>query len=89
MTVGTPVVATRCGGPEDIVQDGVGVLVPKEDPDALAAGLEEVLANRSSYAPDRLRAHALDRFGWDHVARQYVDLFEETLATTCESPREE
>src|SRR5262249_39107193 len=35
LACGTPVVSTRCGGPEDIVTDEVGVLVPTEDPEAL------------------------------------------------------
>ncbi len=80
LACGTPVVATRCGGPEDIVTDEVGVLVPKEDPEALAGALEKVLASRGTYSPARLREHALGRFGWDTVARRYVDLFHEILA---------
>src|SRR5262249_30211794 len=32
LACGTPVVATRCGDPEDIVTDQVGVLVERENP---------------------------------------------------------
>ena len=36
LACGTPVVATSCGGPEDIVTDAVGRLVPVENAEALA-----------------------------------------------------
>jgi glycogen(starch) synthase len=46
MAVGRPVVAASSGGIVDLVVDGVtGVLVPPEDPAALAAGLETVLSD--------------------------------------------
>lgn len=64
---GTPVVATRSGGPEDIVREGVGVLVPPNDPAELADAISGVLARRESYEPDRLRHYALTRFSWDRV----------------------
>lgn len=72
---GIPVVGTRCGGPEDIINEEVGVLVPKEDDNALAAGIESVLDNRHNYDPARLRAYALEEFGWDSVARRTIDLY--------------
>jgi glycosyltransferase involved in cell wall biosynthesis len=79
LACGTPVVATRCGGPEDIVTDEVGVLVPTEDPEALADGIEHVLARRQHYAAERLRAHVLDRFGFDAVGQRLAALYHEVL----------
>ena len=40
---GRPVVATRCGGPEDIVHEGNGWLVPPGDPAALAAAMDQAV----------------------------------------------
>ncbi len=46
MAAGRPVVATRVGGAEEMIDDGVtGVLVPPSDAQALAAGLTTVLAS--------------------------------------------
>ncbi|HEX2017254.1 MAG TPA: glycosyltransferase family 4 protein [Solirubrobacteraceae bacterium] len=49
MAVGTPVVATRVGGLEEVVSDGVnGRLVAPGDPPALAAAVLDVLARADS-----------------------------------------
>jgi glycosyltransferase involved in cell wall biosynthesis len=43
---GVPVVATRSGGSREIVRDGQdGLLVPPEDPEALAAALHRLLGD--------------------------------------------
>lgn len=80
LACGTPVVATRCGGPEDIVTDEVGRLVPPEDPPALAEAIAEVLSHRSRYDPATLRAYALERFAWEGVVARTVALYDEAIA---------
>ena len=59
---GLPVVATRSGGHPEMVQDGVtGLLVPPDDPKALARALERLLDEglrttlQKAGAPSRLR----------------------------------
>ena len=50
----TPVVASRVGGVPDIVRDReTGVLVPAEDPEAVASAMPSMLA-----APEQARAMA-------------------------------
>jgi len=57
MAAGTPVVATDVGGVADVVRDGdTGLLVPPEDPAALAAAIVRVL--RDDELAERLRAAA-------------------------------
>jgi teichuronic acid biosynthesis glycosyltransferase TuaC len=79
LACGTPVVATRCGGPEEVVNDRVGRLVPIEDEEALASAIEDVLAHRERYDPRQLRRYALEGFSWDTIARRTVDLYEAAL----------
>ena len=79
LACGTPVVATRCGGPEDIVDDKVGVLVPKENEEALAMAMDNVLTRRDQFDATRLRAYALENFSWEHIAHRTVALYAETL----------
>jgi glycosyltransferase involved in cell wall biosynthesis len=79
LACGTPVVATRCGGPEEIVNERVGVLVPAEDPEALASGIEHVLDHQADYDPVKLRAHALENFGLESVGRRLLGVYEDAL----------
>lgn len=79
LACGTPVVATRCGGPEDIVNDQVGVLVPPEDPEALAKGIQHVLDRRKDFDPVRLRAYALEHFGLESVGKRLASLYDEAF----------
>jgi glycosyltransferase involved in cell wall biosynthesis len=64
MAVGLPVVATRCGGPEEIVEDGVsGVLVPPQSPREMASALRRVLMDPRDLgreAAERVRAFSLE-----------------------------
>jgi len=80
LACGTPVVATRCGGPEDIVTDQVGVLVEPENPLALADGIERVLNRPGVFDPIALRAYALDRFSWERISKQYLELYKQAVA---------
>jgi glycosyltransferase involved in cell wall biosynthesis len=76
---GVPVVGTRSGGVPEFVEDGVtGLLVSPQDPAALAAGLQRLLADAG--LRERLaragRAQAEERFGlaerYDAVAAVYA-----------------
>jgi glycosyltransferase involved in cell wall biosynthesis len=60
MAAGTPVVATDVGGVRDLVQTGrTGVLVPPEDPAALAEAIRHVLQDDAEAHRLRVAAHAL------------------------------
>jgi glycosyltransferase involved in cell wall biosynthesis len=72
MAAGTPVAATTVGGVPDVVGPGEALLVPPEDPAALAAALRSLMQDaaaargRAAAATERLRAYDaglwLDRY---------------------------
>jgi glycosyltransferase involved in cell wall biosynthesis len=82
LACGTPVVATRCGGPEDIVDDEVGLLVPPDDASALADGIDHVLGNRDRYQAAALRERALARFATEVVTAQVAAVYDEVVGLT-------
>lgn len=75
LACGTPVVATRCGGPEEIVDPTVGMLVSPGDPEALADALVSVLHRPAAYPVDTLRRYALDRFGWPRIVETIYERY--------------
>ncbi|MCC6500693.1 MAG: glycosyltransferase [Anaerolineales bacterium] len=79
LACGTPVVATRCGGPEDVVTDAVGTLVPTEDPASLADAMATMLAHRQDYDSQYLRRYAAEKFSWQRVAAQTIELYRSAL----------
>ena len=81
---GTPVVATRCGGPEEILTDETGQLTDVDDAAALAIAIESTL-NRS-YDRAALRRYAVDRFGSSAAAERLGRLYERVTGLARPAP---
>lgn len=81
MASGVPVVATRVGGIEEVVEDGVnGLLVEKEDPRALAQGILKLL--KDGGLRERLVRNGLATaraFPWERTAREVDAVYAELL----------
>jgi glycosyltransferase involved in cell wall biosynthesis len=77
---GRPVVATRCGGPDDIVHAGNGWLVPPGDPAALAAAMDEAVDQRGRHDAAALRSDAVARFSSAAVGESLARLYERVAA---------
>lgn len=85
MSFGVPVLATSVGGVPEIIDEekGNGVLVPPDDPDALAQRLAALLTDDSARQAIGLRGQRslLPRFSPDHRAGEIVGLYHELLRT--------
>jgi starch synthase len=80
MACSTAVVASRVGGIPEVVADGeTGLLVPPEDPAALATALNTLLRDpgRAAAMGRAGRERAVDEFSWDAVAVQTAALYAE------------
>ena len=77
---GKPVIATRCGGPEFIVNDVNGRLVDVGDIDSLAGTMQWMAANWSNFDPIVIREDFEKRFSRIAVVKQLCDLYQ-SLAT--------
>jgi glycosyltransferase involved in cell wall biosynthesis len=82
MATGRAIVATRSGGPQEAIEDGVsGILTPIEDPAALAAALERALASRELRVQlgEHAREVAVARFSLAATVAKYEALYDRLL----------
>lgn len=86
LACGKPVVATRCGGPEELVtSDAVGRLVPVADVEAMTIALREVCQRLPTFEPARIRDH-VRRFAFPEVARDLHAIYGELAARSRSVP---
>lgn len=82
LAVGTPTISTEVGGTPEIIDDGeTGLLVPPDDPPALADAIGRLQSN-----PDEARrigangqSHVRNNLTWAVAAEQFEALFEQIL----------
>jgi L-malate glycosyltransferase len=76
---GVPVIGTQRGGLPEIIEDGItGILVPPNDPAALATGIQQLLADpqlRLSMGV-KARQHMLNRFSRERFINDFLSLLE-------------
>ena len=74
---GLPVVATKCGGPEETVTPECGVIVPPEDPVAFADGIAEIM--RRQFDKRDIRRYFESHFSAAAVVPRIVKLYGEAI----------
>lgn len=81
LACGKPVVSTRCGGPEEIVDHPMlGRLCPVGDVPALTAALQDVCARLLEFDAAALRRSAVERFALADVARDLHAVYDDLVA---------
>jgi spore coat protein SA len=79
MACGLPVVASNVGGIPEVVRGGGGLLVPPNDPEALARGLKQVLMmsreDRAKLGATG-RSMCCEKFGWSSIGERYLSVLD-------------
>jgi glycosyltransferase involved in cell wall biosynthesis len=86
---GVPVVASSIGGIPEVVKHGeTGILVPLEDPPALARAIESVLGDRSGASARARAARQMveDRFSHGASVSRLLALYDEVIAGALPRP---
>ena len=79
MSLELPVIATRISGTVDVVEhEKSGILIAPEEPEALAASMEQVMMNpeMAFQLGAKARQRIIDKFSLDRVARCYSELYQ-------------
>lgn len=79
MGAGKPVIATRCGGPEDIVTEETGLLVPVNDEAALRRAMRTIMDNYGNYVPEKIRRYVIEKFGEQTYVAAFKAVFDELV----------
>ena len=82
LACGIPVVATRSGGPESIVKDGQGFLVPPCDHEALGEGILRVLDGDGLLNSAALADSARERFSIEDVCGRIAGVYDRVMKET-------
>ncbi len=71
---GVPVIATRCGGPVDIVDPKTGYLINKGNVEELYQSMVKMIKNHKSFKPEILRETAVRKYGDKAYANSILEL---------------
>lgn len=74
LACGRPVVVTRSGGPDHLVNSGNGLLIPTRNRAALRDALKEMRRRAHGYDASAIRAEALSLYGPEAFARGFAAL---------------
>lgn len=80
MSCGLPVIATRCGGPEEFVDETNGMLVPVKDAAALADAMKKIRQDSFRYDRGKIEAAAVEKYGGDALARRLTEIYKGILS---------
>lgn len=80
MACGLPVIATRCGGPEEFVNEKNGLLVPVDDVEALAAAIKHMHEHHQNYDRQEIANNCKAHFSSQAIAKQLTEIFEDVVA---------
>lgn len=83
MAAGLPVIASAVGGLPEVVTDGEnGLLIPPQDPEALARALERLLSDPAwaKKLGENARKHVKENFSLDRLGREINEIYAELVA---------
>jgi glycosyltransferase involved in cell wall biosynthesis len=82
MAAGVPIIATRCGGPEEIISDGLnGVLLEKNNPNAIAETILLLVnnKNRTLALTSEAKNHVNSTFSLNTMSDRYRSIYSQLL----------
>lgn len=79
LATGIPVLVTSCGGPEEFIKEGIGLVVPRGDSEVLYKGLDYMLNNLGKYDQYHISRYAYTLFNPENVGKQLQKIYLECI----------
>ncbi|HPD11323.1 MAG TPA: glycosyltransferase [Methanoregulaceae archaeon] len=86
LACGLPVIATRCGGPEEYINDKMGLLIEVDNKNQLIAAIEYMLDHYSDYDKDYLQESILKKFNSKNIREQIKSVYTAVLKKDSTEP---
>ncbi|ABK45581.1 glycosyl transferase, group 1 [Magnetococcus marinus MC-1] len=80
MACGLPVLATACGGPNDLVETNNGLLVPPGEPSAMAQAMQHLQQQWPQFEGAAIRQNALERYGSRGFAQRLYAIYQDACS---------
>lgn len=81
LLLGKPLVVTKSGGANSLVNEETAIVVDRESVDALVDGIKEMIKKQSTFSAQTITEYAFDRFEIDQVSQQYMNLYNKLKET--------
>jgi glycosyltransferase involved in cell wall biosynthesis len=76
---GVPVIATRCGGPEQFIDETNGILIDKDSPEQLKSALRLALSRKALFDSQAIRREFQNRFSAEAIGREFNELYQKAI----------
>lgn len=81
MVSGLPVIATKCGGPEDFISEETGILVSTGNLEELEKSMVYIYDHYEKYDRKAISCYAANRFSANKIAEEITSVYEEIKRT--------
>jgi len=79
MSLGRPVISTKCGGPNDIVNEQNGILVEPNNIQELADAMSNMINNYSKYNLNAISKNCIESYGPKAIGIKLIQIYQEAL----------
>jgi glycosyltransferase involved in cell wall biosynthesis len=79
LTAGLPVIATKCGGPEDFITKENGIIIPVDNVDSLTNAMLQMYETYKYYNNEMISKDSRQRFSPNTIALQLSEVYTTTL----------
>lgn len=75
LACGIPVLTTRCGGPEEFINEENGMVIPPDNPEELVKGILWMSENYQTFSEEKLKSFVQLNFSRQVVAAKFLNLY--------------
>jgi glycosyltransferase involved in cell wall biosynthesis len=79
LACGLPLISTKCGGPEDIVNKSNGILVEVGNQNEMQKAMTYIYENKHSYPRENLRTEARKKYGEEEFFKNVVKYYKQGI----------